>query len=67
MGPAIKVTGTENHLTRPDSDNTSEPDEQVNRPHDQSEMKKQRQWSCNQNKEVIYSYYMVIKDKPRGY
>ena len=33
----------------------------------QPELKKQRQWSCNQNKEVMYCYYMAIKDKPRGY
>ena len=49
-GTAIRVTGTEEHLTRSDSGNTSEPPEQVNRPHDQPELKKQRQWSCNQNK-----------------
>ena len=66
-GTAIKVAGTEDHLTRPDSENTSEPPEQVNRPHDQPELKKQRQWSHNQNKEAMYCYYMAIKDKPRGY
>ena len=66
-GTAIRVAGTEDHLTRPDSENTSEPPEQVNRPHDQPELKKQRQWSHNQNKEVMYCYYMAIKDKPRGY
>ena len=64
---AIRVTGTEDHLTRPDSENTSEPPEQINRTHDQPELKKQRQWSCNWNKEVMYCYYMAIKDKPRGY
>ena len=66
-GTAIRVAGTEDHLTRPDSENTSEPPEQVNRPHDHPQLKKQRQWSCNQNKEVMYCYYMAIKDKPRGY
>ena len=66
-GTAIRVAGTEEHLTRSDSGNTSEPPEQVNRPCDQPELKKQRQWSCNQNKEVMYCYYMAIKDKPRGY
>ena len=66
-GTAISIVGTEDHLTRPDSENTSEPPEQVNRPHDQPEMKKQGHWSCNQNKEVMYCYYMAIKDKPRGY
>ena len=66
-GTVIRVAGTEDHLTRPDSENTSEPPEQVNRPHDQPELKKQRQWSHNQNKEVMYCYYKVIKDKPRGY
>ena len=66
-GTAIRVAGTEDHLTRPDSENTSEPPERVNRPHDQPELKKPRQWSCNQNKEVMYCYYMAIKDKPRGY
>ena len=64
---AIRVAGTEEHLTRPDSGNTSELPEQVNRPCDQPELKKQRQWSQNQNKEVMYCYYMAIKDKPRGY
>ena len=39
-GTAIRVAGTEDHLTRPDSENTSEPTEQVNRPHDQPELKK---------------------------
>ena len=66
-GTAIRVAGTEEHLTRPDSENTSEPPEQVNRPHDQKEFKKQRQWSYNQNKGVMYCYYMTIKDKPSGY
>ena len=66
-GTAIRVAGTEDHLTRPDSKNTSEPPEQVNRPCDQPELKKQRQWSCNQNMEVMYCYNMAIKDKPRGY
>ena len=66
-GTAIRVVGTEDHLTRPDSENTSEPPEQVNRPCDQPELKKQRQWSHNQNKEVMYWYYMAIKDTPRGY
>ena len=66
-GTALRVAGTEDHLTRSDSENTSEPPEQVNRPHDQPELKKQRQWSHNQNKEVMYCYYMAIKDKPRGY
>ena len=64
---ANRVAGTEDHLTRPDSENTSESPEQVNRPCNQPELKKQRQWSCNQNKEVMYCYYMAIKDKPRGY
>ena len=39
-GTAIRVAGTEDHLTRPDSENTSEPPEQVNRTHDQPELKK---------------------------
>ena len=58
---AIKVVGTEDNLTRPDSENTSEPPEQVNRPCDQPELKKQRQWSCNQNKEVMYCYYCCVR------
>ena len=66
-GTANRVAGTEEHLSRPNSENTSEPPEQVNRPHDQPELKKQRQWSHNKNKEVMYCYYMAIKDKPRGY
>ena len=66
-GTAIRVAGTEEHQTRSDSGNTSEPAEQVNRPHYQPELKKRRQWSRNQNKEVMYCYYMAIKDKPRGY
>ena len=64
---AIRVAGTEGHLTRPDSENTSDPPEQVNRLQDQPELKKQKQWSHNQNKEVMYCYYMAIKNKPRGY
>ena len=39
-GTAIRVDGTEDHLTRPDSDNKSVPPEQVNIPHNQPEMKK---------------------------
>ena len=66
-GTATRVAGTNDHLTRSDSENDSEAPEQVLRPCDQPELKKQRQWSCNQNKEVMYSYYMEIKDKPRGY
>ena len=66
-GTGIRVAGTEEHLTRSDSGNTSEPPEQVNRPCDQPELKKQRQWSHNQNKEVMYCYYMAIKEKSRGY
>ena len=64
---AIRVAGTEDHLTRPDSENTSETPEQVNRPCDQPHLKKQREWSHNQNQEVMHCYYMVIKDKPIGY
>ena len=66
-GTAIRVARTEDHLTRPDYENTSEPPEQVNRPCDQPELKKQRQWSHNQNKEVMHCYYMAIKDEHRGY
>ena len=66
-GTATRVAGTDDHLTRPDSENNSEPPEQVYGPHDQPELKtKRRQWSHNQNKEVMYCYYMAIKDKPRG-
>ena len=65
---ATRVAGTDDHLTRPDSENNSESPEQVHGPRDQPELKtKRRQWSHNQNKEVMYSYYMAIKDKPRGY
>ena len=73
VGPVVPVTIPEQGLllglleTRPDSGNTSEPPEKVNRPCDQPELKKQRQWSHNQNKEVMYCYYMAIKDKLRGY
>ena len=66
-GNTIRVAGTEDHLTKPDSENTSEPPEQVNRPHDNPELKKQRQWSHNQNKEIMHCYYMAIKDKLKGY
>ena len=34
-GTAIRVAGTEDHLTRSDSENPSESPEQVNRPCDQ--------------------------------
>ena len=37
---AIRVAGTEDHLTRPDSENTSEPPKEVNRLPDQPELKK---------------------------
>ena len=75
VGPVVPVTLPglllvlleEDHLTRPDSENKSEPPEEVKRTHDQPDLKKQRQWSCNQNKEVMYSYYMAIKNKFRGY
>ena len=63
-GTAIRVAGTEDHLTRPDFENTSEPPEQVNRSCDHPELKKKRQWSHNQ---VMYCYYITIKDTPRGY
>ena len=67
-GTATRVAGIDDHLTRPDSENNSEPPEQVHGPHDQPELKtKQRQWSHNQNKEVMYFYYMAIKDKSRGF
>ena len=66
-GTVIRVAGTEDHLARPDSENTLQPPEQVNRPCDQPDLKKERQWSHNQNKGVMYCYYMAIKDKPRGY
>ena len=66
-GTAIRIAGTEDHLTRPDSANTSEPAEKVNGPHGQPQLQKRRQWSCNQNKEVMYCYYMAKKDKPTGY
>ena len=39
-GTAIRAAGTEEHLTRSDSGNTSELPEQVNRPHDKPELKK---------------------------
>ena len=39
-GTATRVAGTDDHLTRPDSENNSEPPEQVHRPHDQPEQKK---------------------------
>ena len=60
-GTAIRIAGTEDHLTRPDSENTSEPPQQVNKPCDQPELKKERQWSHNKSKEVMYCYYMAIK------
>ena len=39
-GTAIRVAGTEDHLTIPGSGNTSEPPEPKNRPHDKPELKK---------------------------
>ena len=38
-GTATRVAGTDDHLTRPDSENNSEPPEQVHGPHDQPELK----------------------------
>ena len=67
-GTATRVAGTDDHLTRPDSENNSEPLSKYMDPVTNSELKtKQRQWSHNQNKEVMYFYYMAIKDKYRGY
>ena len=64
---ASRVTGTGQHLTRPDSENMPEPPDQVERPRDQPEQRKQNQWSCNLNKEVMYCYYKARRDQPRGY
>ena len=36
-------------------------------PPDQPEQRKQKQWSCNLNKKVMYCYYKARRDQPRGY
>ena len=64
---ASRVAGTGQHLTRPDSENMPEHPDQVERPHDQPEQRKQKQWSRNLNKEVMYCYYKARRDQPRGY
>ena len=64
---ASRVAGTGQHLTRPDSENMPEPPDQVERPRDQPEQRKRKQWSCNLNKEVMYCYYKARRDQPRGY
>ena len=64
---ASRVPGTGQHLSRLDSENMPEPPDQVERPHDQPEQRKQKQWSCNLNKEVMYCYYKARRDQPRGY
>ena len=64
---ASRVAGTGQHLTRPDSENMPEPPDQVERPHDQPEQRKRKQWSRNLNKEVLYCYYKARRDQPRGY
>ena len=66
-GTASRVAGTGQHLTRPDSENMLEPPDQVERPRDQPEQRKRKQWSRNLNKEVMYCYYKARRDKPRGY
>ena len=38
-GTATRVAGIDDHLTRPDSEDNSEPSEQVHEPHDQPELK----------------------------
>ena len=40
---ASRVAGTGQHLTRPDSENMPEPPDQVERPRDQPEQRKQKQ------------------------
>ena len=78
VGPAVPVTIPgqglllgllEQRITWPDQilRTHQSPPEQVSWPSDQPELKKQRQWSHNQNNEVMYCHPMAIKDKPRGY
>ena len=62
-----RVAGIGQHLARTDSENMLEPPDQVERPRDQPEQRKRKQWSCNLNKEVMYCYYKARRDKPRGY
>ena len=50
---ASRVAGTGQHLTGPDSENMSEPPDQVERPCDQPKQRKQKQCSYNLNKEVM--------------
>ena len=64
---ASRVAGTGQHLTGSDSENMSEPPDQVERLHDQPKQRKQKQWSCNLDKEVMYCYYKARRDQPRGY
>ena len=64
---ASRVAGTGQHLTRPDSENMPELPDQVERPCDQPEQTKRKQWSHNLNKEVMYCYYKARRDQPRGY
>ena len=64
---ASRVAGTGQHLTGPDSENMSEHPDQVERPCDQPKQRKQKQWSCNLNKEVMSCNYKARRDQPRGY
>ena len=64
---ASRVAGTGQHLTRPDSENMPEPPDQVERPRDQPEQRKRKQWSRNLYNEVMYCYYKARRDQPRGY
>ena len=64
---ASRVAGTGQHLTRPDSENMPEAPDQVERPRDQAEQRKRKQWSRNLNKEVMYCYYKARRDQTRGY
>ena len=64
---ASRVAGTGQNLTGPDSENMLEPPDQVERPCDQPKQRKQKQWSCNLNKEVMCCYFKARRDQPRGY
>ena len=62
-----RLAGTGHHLSGSDEGSTPNPPVHVERPFVQPQLNKQRQWIHNQNKEVMYCYYMATKEKQRGY
>ena len=67
MVTVSRVAGTGHHLSGSDEGNAPNSPVQVEGPHGQPQLNKQRQCTHNQNKEIIYCYYMATMEKQRGY